>query len=101
MQPDEPNDEERLEELPGDEGQTPFTPAAPGRDDTRSAGSDPALADDQQLDDTHPVTDSGIDSQELYDEGVSGAAEAQEPNSGEDGDAVVDYNPPDKADSPS
>src|SRR4051794_32469028 len=91
MQPDEPNDEERLEELPEDNG-TPFQPAPPQRDDTRST-DDLLQADDQQLDDTHPITDSSIDHQELYDEGVSGAAEAQEPNAG---DGVAGYNPPDK-----
>ena len=32
------------------------------------------------LDDTHPSTDTNIDSAEEYDEGLSGAAEAEDPN---------------------
>jgi hypothetical protein len=79
---DEPNDEERLEELPQDNG-TPFQPAPPSRDDEID------LDDDDQgreLDDTHPATDSNIDAQELYDEGLSGAAEAQEPHRVDDDD---------------
>jgi hypothetical protein len=35
---------------------------------------------DQGLDDTHPATDSNIDPTEQYQEGLSGAAEASEPN---------------------
>lgn len=66
MPPDEPNDEERLEQLPGDE-ETPFRPAPPSRDDTRPA-DDAAQA--TPPDDTHPVTDTDVDQQELYDEGV-------------------------------
>ena len=73
MPPDEPNDEERLEELPGDQG-TPFQPA----DDQDDQG---------QTDDTHPSTD--VDQQELYDEGVAGA-EAEEPNQD---NAVTGYEP--------
>jgi hypothetical protein len=33
----------------------------------------------RELDDTHPSTDTNIDSMEEYDEGLSGAAEAEEP----------------------
>jgi hypothetical protein len=82
MLPDEPNDEERKEQLPEDYD-TPFRPAPPSRDD------DIDLDDDDQgrdLDDTHPATDSGIDEQELYDEGISGAAEAEEPHRVDDDD---------------
>ena len=81
MPPDEPTEEERAEELPEDNG-TPFQPA----DDTSD-----------EFDDTHPVTDSGGDIQpeELYDEGVSGAVEASEPNAG---NAVTDFNPPNQSD---
>jgi hypothetical protein len=91
--PPDTTDEERLEELPEDNG-TPFQPAAPSRDDT-GAVDDDLQADDNQLDDTHPITDSGsdIDSQELYDEGLSGATGAREPNAGND---VVGYTPPDQ-----
>jgi hypothetical protein len=81
MLPDEPTDEERQEELPGDNG-TPFRPA-----DT-PAGN-PATQDDEDrigqaagIDDTHPATDTNMQPEEQYDEGVSGAAEAQEPNAG-------------------
>lgn len=83
----EPNDEERLEQLPQD-GATPFAPADDSSDDA-------ALDSDQReasrtLDDTHQVTDTNLDDQEVYDEGYSGAAEASEPNAG---DAVIGYNP--------
>lgn len=91
MPPDEPNDEERLQELPQDNG-TPFQPATPTRDDTGPVDDD-LQADDNKLDDTHPVTDTNVDPQELYDEGLPGAAEAHEPNPGDD---VVDYTPPDQ-----
>jgi hypothetical protein len=94
--PPDISDEERLEELPEDNG-TPFQPASPSRDDTGSMGdiSDDQQADDNKLDDTHPITDSGsdIDSQELYDEGLPGAVEAHEPNAGND---VIGYTPPDQ-----
>lgn len=100
MPPDEPNDEERLEELPQDNGQTPFQPAAPSRDDSLppdDAGQ--PVGDDAQLGDTHPDTDTDIDRQELYDAGESTVASgADEPH---DDPTVVDYQPPDKADSPS
>ena len=76
--PDEPNTEEREEQLPQD-GQTPFRPA----DDT----DDPAV---RPLDDTHQVTDTNLDPQEVYDEGYGGAAEAGEPNAG---NTVVGYDP--------
>jgi len=44
-----------------------------------------------QLDPTHPVTeaDGNADDHEAYDEGLSGAFEAEEPKDS----AVVDYNP--------
>ena len=70
MPPTEPNDEEKLEELPGDEGQTPFTPAGASRDD----GADPQ--DDRQVDEateesdkTEPVLDTDVDETELYQQG--------------------------------
>jgi hypothetical protein len=76
MQPDEPNDEERLEELPED-NQTPFQPADPPRDDTIPV--DDVAQASNILDTTHPATDSGIDPQE-----------ASEPNSG---NTVTGYEP--------
>lgn len=70
--PDEPNDQERLEQLPEDHD-TPFRPAEQG-----------------ELDDTHPVTDTEVEPGEEYEEGVSGAAEASEPKAD---NAVVGYDP--------
>lgn len=93
MMPDEPTEEERQEELPQDNG-TPFRPADDaGIDDTIPANDRSAQAGATRLDDTHPVTDTNIDPQELYDEGVAGAAEAREPNAG---DNVVGYDKPDQ-----
>jgi hypothetical protein len=86
MPPDEPTDEERLEELPED-NQTPFHPAAPPRnpaapaDDTGQQSSAP--------DDTHPSTDTDVEQEELYDQGI----DVVEPNAG---NAVVDYEKPDE-----
>jgi hypothetical protein len=93
MFPDDPVDEDRLEELPED-NQTPFRPADPSTDDSVPL-DDVSQAQASTLDDTHPVTDTNIDPQEQYDEGVSGAAEANEPNAG---DAVVRYDKPDQPD---
>jgi hypothetical protein len=91
--PPDTTDEERQEQLPED-NQTPFTPADPSRDE--AAEPDAVRQQENQLDDTHPATDSGtdIDADELYDEGISGAAEASEPNAG---DAVVNFTPPEGA----
>jgi hypothetical protein len=74
--PDEPSAEERKEKLDQDYD-TPFRPA----DDTNDAGA---------LDDTHQVTDTNLDPHEQYEEGVSGAAEASEPNANS---AVLGYDP--------
>ncbi len=75
MPPDEPNEEERLEQLPQDY-ETPFQP--PDSNEARD-----------NLDDTHPATDTNIQQEEVYDEGVSGAAETTD--SGTDS-GVADYN---------
>jgi len=91
MGPDEPSEEERIEELPED-NQTPFSPAAPARNLSAAADGDGQPAHD--LDDTHPSTDSNLEREEIYDEGLSGAAEATEPNTGND---VVDYHPNEEA----
>ena len=45
-------------------------------------------------DDTHPQTDTNIDSHEHYDEGVSGAAETDDP--GDRG--IIQFNPPNPTD---
>lgn len=87
MFPDEPNDEERLEQLPGD-GQTPFRPA----EDTVA---DPTADLDRQrdevpFDDTQPATDTNVQPEEAYDVGEAGAAELTPPNAG---NSVVGYEP--------
>lgn len=76
MPPDEPTDEERLEELPED-NQTPFQPA----DDTGQQSSHQA--------DTHPSTDTDVEQEELYDQGV----DVPEPNAG---NTVEGYTKPDE-----
>lgn len=61
------------------------------RQDTPFSDPDDLLADEQDaLDDTHPATDTNIESQEEYDVGLAGAAGASEPNKK---DAVVAYHP--------
>jgi hypothetical protein len=103
MLPDDPVDEDRQEELPED-GDTPFRPAGPSRDDSMPAdeAGQTGQSDAAKTDDTHPDTDTGVDVQELYDAGVDSAAGMEEPNSG---NAVVSYDPNednlDKTDSPS
>ena len=68
----------------------PFSPPTDPIDDA-SADMD-VRTESGQLDPTHQATDSAgdIDSQQLYDEGLAGAAEAQEPNAG---NAVTGYDP--------
>ena len=83
LPPDEPTDEERQQELPEDHG-TPFS--AP----------DVGPANTDRLNDTHPATDSGLQPEEIYEEGVAGAAEANEPVSDT---GVAGYSPPDEQDS--
>ncbi len=72
------------------DGDTPFSPADDGVQDA-SADADVRTAQGQ-LDPTAPATDSAsdIDSQQLYDEGLAGAAEASEPNAG---NTVTGYDP--------
>jgi hypothetical protein len=69
------------------------TPAAPPTDpiDDMSEDLDQRTASGR-LDPTHQATDnaSDIDAHEMYDEGLSGAAEAEEPNAG---NTVVNYDP--------
>lgn len=79
MPPDE-TDEERLEKLPGDDN-TPFGPAS---------------TDEGHF--THPDTDTGIDSDELYNSGIDNAANIKEPNKndtvqGYKGSGDTDFNP--------
>lgn len=68
------NDEDQQEELAQDNG-TPFS-APDGVQDT--------------TDDTHPQADMNPDTQEQYDEGISGATETSDP--GDRG--VTGYTPP-------
>ena len=77
MFPDEPTDEERLEEL-AEDNETPFRPA----DDNT-----------ETIPDDHPQTDTNVQPEEQYDEGVSGAAEVEDDSSQS---AVADYNPPEQ-----
>lgn len=92
MLPDEPTEEEKQEQLPQD-NDTPFRPAAPGPDPAAGVTNDPLAQaqNDSVLDDTHPATDTNVQPEEQYDEGVAGAAEASEPNAG---NAVADFTPP-------
>lgn len=85
MQPDEPNDEERLEQLPEDD-ETPFSPADPSRDPGAEADDDRQV--EETLDDTHPDTDTDVQREGVYDEGLAGETGASEPNAG---NSVVDY----------
>lgn len=69
--------------------------ASPATDTSADAGQDmDRQIESNQLDDTHQATDnaSDIDATELYDEGLSGAAEAEEPNAG---NAVTGFKPED------
>lgn len=69
---------------------TPFS--APTDPISDPAADIDAREESEQLEPTHQATDNAtdIDSQQYYDEGLSGAAEASEPNAG---NAVVDYDP--------
>jgi hypothetical protein len=77
--PDEPTDEEKSEELEQDNG-TPFRPAAPTP--TNNSDIEGRVENNQELDDTHPVTDTNMQPEEQYEEGIAGAAEAHEPPPG-------------------
>lgn len=68
----------------------PFSPPSSPIDDA-TADLD-VRKESGKLDPTHQATDNAtdIDSHQLYDEGLAGAAEASEPNAG---NAVVSYDP--------
>ncbi|HEU4965850.1 MAG TPA: hypothetical protein VFT53_00020 [Candidatus Saccharimonadales bacterium] len=87
MPPDEPNPEEQQEELPQDY-QTPFSP--PSDVDDTSKG-------DQTTYPSDPATDTGIQPEELYDEGPYGAGELPEPDMAND---VTGYHPERKKNHP-
>jgi len=74
LQPfDEPNNEEKEEQLPQDYS-TPFSPPSGVQDTT---------------DDTQPSADSGLDVQEHYDAGISAASGAQDPGN----KGILGYDP--------
>jgi hypothetical protein len=87
MLPDEPNDEELLEKLPGDY-ETPFSIP---KEIEQVNGPGKKTIKRPVLDSTHPATDGGMESGELYQDGVSAAAGAAEPNHGS---AVTGYHKP-------
>ena len=83
-----PRDGESLvEPLPQDNA-PPFSPPGDPVDD--AAAQADQRTQSGQIDDTHQATDTNVDSHQTYDEGLAGAAEAQEPNAG---NAVVGYDP--------
>jgi len=78
---DEPNDEEKLEQIPEDTEETPFRPADDVSDGSLATDDRKAVQPDVgDIDDTHPETDTNMEPEEQYDEGISGAAETGEPN---------------------
>ncbi len=84
MPPDEPNEEEALEELPED-GATPASLPTPSRDDP-DQDLDRDILGEEPIGD-QPIGDDRVDDfQELYDEGAT----VEEPNAGS---AVEDYDP--------
>lgn len=85
---DYPNQDNTGQQALPEDDATPFSPAAP----VQSDADDPLARKSQQpvLDDTHQATDSNVQPEEAYEEGVGGAAEASEPNKG---DSVVNYDP--------
>ncbi|HXR49779.1 MAG TPA: hypothetical protein VN778_02010 [Verrucomicrobiae bacterium] len=87
LPPDEPDEEEKLEEEPND-FDTPFSLPAEREVDIADASGKTRRRPD--LESTHPATDSNLQDEELYDEGLSGAAEVSEPNPN---DAVIAYHP--------
>ena len=92
----ENTDREHIEEAKSlivpleEDNDTPFSPPT----DPVSDASAPLAyrTESGRLDPTHQATDnaSDIDTHQLYDEGLAGAAEASEPNAG---NAVIGYDP--------
>lgn len=71
-------------------GEDRFATPLPKNDSPISEPDDIPDDDKHALDDTHPITDTNVHIEEEYDEGLSGAAEAAEPNQN---DAVEAYDP--------
>lgn len=66
-------------------GDEDITPMSVGDEDAPFAGPDPSADANAS---THPATDSDIDAQEYYDEGLADAAEMDEEDM-DDADSVV------------
>lgn len=83
-------DGESIVEPLAEDNATPFGAPTDPIDD--SAVDTDVRQESGVLDSTHQATDNAtdLDSQQLYDEGLAGAAEASEPNAG---NAVVNYDP--------
>ena len=79
MEPEETNDPEDRYAPP----QQSFTPVDPDR-----TSDDDGITEDEAS--VRPETDSKLDTTEVLNEGVAGAAEIEKPNNG---DAVTDYKP--------
>jgi hypothetical protein len=73
-----------------DDPNDPLATPLPQDDSPVSEPDDIPPAQAGQIDDTHPATDTNVQAEEEYDEGLSGAAEAAELNTDS---AVKDYNP--------
>jgi hypothetical protein len=86
--PDDYADDSTIDPLPED-NDTPFSPADPVADEPGGSHQDPA-GGSAGISSTHPVTDTNIQPEEVYEEKLSGAAEAAEPNKP---DNVISYDP--------
>ena len=73
MPPDEPTEEEQLNV----NGPSPLQPADLSPSET-DLPADPAVPHDGDLPDDHPATDTNMQPEEVYDEGVGGAAEVDD-----------------------
>src|SRR3712207_2710239 len=87
MNPDLEDDENNVQPL-SEDNTSPFSPPTDPINDVTDGTDREANA---TIDPTHQATDSNIEMEEVYDEGLSGAAEAMEPNAGS---AVTGYTPP-------
>jgi len=70
-----------------EDNDTPFSPPTDSVNDMTDSADREA---ESTIDPTHQSLDTNIDPHEMYDEGLSGAAEAGEPNAGS---AVEGYDP--------
>lgn len=90
MDPEELDELER-KEMAARSHKDPYSPAGAPTGYTGEPDEDLDLGHD--LEPTHPALDSNIDYEEEYQEGRAGAAEAEEPNIGND---VVEYHEPEE-----